>query len=153
MKEGDSNTSFFHKVSLGRKFRNLITPERVRLQENASLEDIARSVSSTFEARFKASDGVHVNNQSANFPKLSQEETSYMEVTFFEEEVYRELMGVDGSKVPSPDGFPFKFAQIFWPVFKEDLMALFNHFFESTKFDHRFLSLMISLIRSYVLLV
>lgn len=37
-----------------------------------------------------------------NFPRLGQGEAKYLELLFFEEKIYRELIGVDGNKALSP---------------------------------------------------
>lgn len=48
--------------------------------------------------------------------------------------------------MPSSDGFPFKFAQCFWPNFREELLSLFGKFNKTVKFDQRFYSSFITLI-------
>lgn len=63
-----------------------------------------------------------------------------MEIPFSEEEIGGELRDTDGNKADDPDGFTFKLVQLFWPELKGKPLYLFNHFFETTDFDHRFLS-------------
>lgn len=55
-------------------------------------------------------------------------------------------MSADENKAPGPDGFPFKFAQMFLLEFKEEIISIFDHFYETTEFDHRSSSSFIYLI-------
>lgn len=48
-------------------------------------------------------------------------------------------MNAKGDKVPRPDGFPFRFAQSFWDLFREDIIGLFQVFHNLANFDHKFL--------------
>lgn len=82
----------------------------------------------------------------ANFPKLNREEAELLEMSFLEEEVYKELKGADESKAPGPDRFTFKFAQTYWPKFENDVIWLFDRSFEKAEFDHHFSSSFISFI-------
>lgn len=77
---------------------------------------------------------------------MDRGENDLLELPFLEEEIRRELMESDGNKMPSPNGFTFKFIQLFWSNLKGQLMALFNQFFEMADFDQRFSSSFISLI-------
>lgn len=63
-----------------------------------------------------------------------------LEVSFFEEEIYKEIKGVDGNKAPGLDGFTFRFTQMCWPELKGKLTSLFDYSFETTDFDSRFSS-------------
>jgi hypothetical protein len=47
---------------------------------------------------------------------------------FSEEEVWLVSFQMGCNKAPGPDGFPTEFYQIFWPLIKPDLMALFADF-------------------------
>lgn len=78
-----------------------------------------------------------------SFPCLECGEDELLEVSFLEEKIRRELMGVDGNKATRPDRFIFTFAQAFWPIFKRELIMFLKTFFESAMFDHRFSSLFI----------
>lgn len=56
-------------------------------------------------------------------------------------------MSADGNKATGLDRFPFKFAQVFWPKFRGEIISMFDHFYEVVEFDHRFSSTFISLIQ------
>lgn len=55
-------------------------------------------------------------------------------------------MNTDGNKATGPDDFMFKFAHFFWPELKREVFNMFNNFFETTEFEHRFSSSFILLI-------
>lgn len=69
-----------------------------------------------------------------------------MEVPFFEEEIQRESMSTNGNKAPGSYGFTFKFAQFFWSELKEEVVLMFEQFYELAEFEHRFSSSFITLI-------
>lgn len=49
----------------------------------------------------------------ASFPRLEQGEVDLLEVYLWEEEIWQELMSANGTKTLGPDGFTFKFTQVF----------------------------------------
>lgn len=55
-------------------------------------------------------------------------------------------MSVDRNKAPDLDGFTFKFVQAFWSELKGEVLSLFQQFYETTEFEHRFFSSFIALI-------
>lgn len=71
-------------------------------------------------------------------PSLDRWKANALENPCTEEDICRELIGVDGNTTTSLDGFTFKFAQLSWPNFKDELISLFNKFFELAVFDQQF---------------
>lgn len=62
----------------------------------------------------------------APFLTLDRLEANSLETHFTEEEIRRELIGIDRNKAPGPDGFMARFAQSFWPDFKDGVISMFN---------------------------
>lgn len=82
----------------------------------------------------------------ALFPCLDQGEADILEAPFSKEESRRELMSVVGNKASGLHGFSFKFAQVLWPELREEIISMFENFFEIAEFDHRLSSFFITLI-------
>lgn len=79
-----------------------------------------------FVNRFKSNRRINVESWETQFQCLDSKEVSLLEAPFSEEKIRGELMRAGGNKSLNQDEFTFKFAQNFWPEFKEKLVALFN---------------------------
>lgn len=73
------------------------------------------------------------------FPYFDKASKNDIDVIFLEPKIYKVLMGVEGDKAHVLDGFPLKFAQSLWYLFKDELAGMFQSFHESSEFDYRFL--------------
>lgn len=93
------------------------------------MEVIKSRLADEFENRFKSNGRIHIKGWETVFLCLDPAEASLLEMLFSESEIRGELMGADGNKAPSSDGFTFKFAQKFWPELKKELLALFTSSF------------------------
>jgi hypothetical protein len=60
-----------------------------------------------------------------DLPQLFEEERVILTSPFSEERVFDAISNMEHNKAPGPDGFPAEFYQSFWPVIKNDLMAMF----------------------------
>ena len=65
---------------------------------------------------------------------LNSCEAEVLEVQFTEEEIFAALMGMNGDKAPSPDGFTIAFWQSSWELVKEEIMELFREFYDQRSF-------------------
>lgn len=146
LREGDRNTFFFHRVVSGCRHGNLITPAMASLLDDVSVNILNTVVTEALKERFNPSLCLHILEWETSFTSLDISQAMSLEIHFLEEEILKSLKEVDGHKVPGPNGFPFKFAQSFWEVFKGDLMGLFKKFFVDAEFDHRFSESFITLI-------
>lgn len=63
-----------------------------------------------------------------------------------EDKILIALKELDVEKASGPDGFSFKFDQSFWPIFKDELMSLFQSFHFLGEFDLRIFESFISLL-------
>lgn len=125
-------------MAFNRRRVNAILLEMVGLAENGSMKKVKLRVTNEFVSRFKSNRMIHVESLKTQFQQLDPDKVNLLEVPFTEEEICGALMGTDGNKAPDPGGCTFKFAQMFWPDLKDELIALFNRFFVTAKFDHRF---------------
>src|SRR3954462_7272696 len=61
-----------------------------------------------------------------DIPQVSNEENTFLNSPFTEEEIKKAVFQMEHNKAPGPDGFPAEFYQHFWDVIKVNLMRLFE---------------------------
>ena len=54
---------------------------------------------------------------------------------FNEEEIRNAIFSFEGNKAPGPDGFTIEFLKKFWNIFKNDVMKVFQDFFQNTRIN------------------
>jgi hypothetical protein len=59
-------------------------------------------------------------------------ENEFLTQPFTHEEVRVAIFQMEHNKALGPDGFPPEFYQVFWPLIRDDLMALFSDFYHGT---------------------
>jgi hypothetical protein len=62
--------------------------------------------------------------------KLSDSDRVDMDREFSEEEIKSVIDQMERNKAAGPDGFPAEFYQSCWEIVKDDLMVLFNDFYQ-----------------------
>ena len=61
-------------------------------------------------------------------PKLSNEESSKLDIKITLIELYTQIFSTKNNKNPSPEGFTNEFSKIFWDELKYLLLELMNYF-------------------------
>lgn len=79
LREGALNTSLFHRVALGQRRENLITPAMIPMDDNANAATIKIDVSDIFNRCFQHFSGPHIFAWSTEFPRLDMVETESLE--------------------------------------------------------------------------
>ena len=80
------------------------------------------------------------------FASIEEDERLALERVFSKEEVVKVLQDMEGDKAPSPDGFTMTFFQKCWSVVETNVMAFFDHFHRSSKFERSLNTSFLSLI-------
>lgn len=88
LRDGDLNTSFFHKVASARHRSNLITPTIVPLPDNVSARALRLAVTMVFMDRFRPSEGIRIVNWVTRFPLLDMSQARGLENAFTEAEIF-----------------------------------------------------------------
>ena len=52
-----------------------------------------------------------------------------MEEVFTEEEIWTVISGLNGNKVPGPDGLPLAFWSFCWDFVKDEVLGFFKEFY------------------------
>ena len=61
-----------------------------------------------------------------DIPQVSNEENTFLNSPFTEEEIKKAVFQMEHNKAPGPDGSPPEFYQHFWDAIKTDLIELFQ---------------------------
>ena len=127
--QGDSNTSYFHKIANGRKRKNTVHS----LDNNGSLIEGTDNLLAHATSYYKELFGPAPGNLFAISPSLwganellSDEDNVYLTRPFTEKEVSEALFSMKANRAPGPDNIPTEFYQHCWGVVKSDVMVLFS---------------------------
>ena len=121
LKEGDSNTRFFHRMANSNRRNNCI--------ENLMIDG-----------------AVTTNPNILDFPRISRDNVDWLEKPFEESKVLEVIKEFNGDKSPRPDGFSMAFFQACWEILKSDIMAMFHHFHVTGQFEKSLNATFIALI-------
>ena len=128
---GDLNTSYFHKISNGRKRKNMLHS----LEDNGTLvegtDNRLQIATDYYKNLFGPAPG---NVFSISHELWSQDEVlcedDNIDLTrpFSVDEVKNALFSMDTNRAPGPDNIPTEFYQHCWEVVQHDIMNIFYHF-------------------------
>jgi hypothetical protein len=128
LKEGDSNTRFFHNCIKGRKRRNNVKALRTLVGWVEGPTRVRGAVVDYFKAHFDNDVWARPTLDGIAFPCVSEQNVSDLTAIFTLEEITNVVMGSDGTKSPGPDGFNFAFIKEFWELLKGDVRIMFDQF-------------------------
>ncbi|KAL0552328.1 hypothetical protein IC582_011437 [Cucumis melo] len=132
LREGDENSSFFHRICTTRQKRNFIQEIQ---DEEGLIQNTNNSISSAFIKFFSRiyrgptkSDPFFIDNLDWN--PIEHSEGLNLCAPFLEDEIKGVVNSLDGKKTPGPDGFPISFFKSYWYLLKEDIMDIFKDFYD-----------------------
>lgn len=101
-------------------------------------EDIKSGIADFYAGMFREEGVSRPRVDDLQFHVLTGEEASWLERPFNEAEVVSALKSMNGDKAPGPDGMSIAFFQHCWGVVREEVLGMFNYFWEHGEFE-RFL--------------
>ena len=116
MKEGDSNTKFFHHMANVRRKGNFISSLTVRGVQLDKKEELKEEIGSYFKSLFEESLVRRPAVESGLFRTLDSLDNETLGGPFSEEEVSKALPDLEGDKAPGSDGFMLAFWNFCWPI-------------------------------------
>jgi hypothetical protein len=128
LKEGDTNSSFFHNCIKGRSRRNRVTALKTPRGWVEGPTSVRQEVVSYFRDHFNNEDWFRPKLDGIDFPQLSNEKVEELTAVFSFEEITYVVKDSDGSKSPGPDGFNFMFIKEFWDLMKGEVRIMFDQF-------------------------
>ncbi|CAN0856996.1 LINE-1 retrotransposable element ORF2 protein [Linum grandiflorum] len=129
LKEGDKNTSFFHRCANERNRRNWIDRIAIGGQIFVGHSEVAGAIANHFKRFFEdiMADS-HPFPYDLDFRIIASNAADSLTGLFSEAEILHAINSSEGDKAPGPDGFNLTFFKTCWPILKEDLVEAINHF-------------------------
>ena len=128
LKEGDKNTSFFHKHAKARKNYNTIREIHYQDQSLNKVEEIKNAAHSFFKNLF--SEELEATTRLDHYPLnvipmlITEEENRNLIAPISAEEIIKALHGMNPDKAPGPDGFTARFYTACWEIIQKDLTKM-----------------------------
>ena len=128
LKDGDKNTSFFHKQAEARKNHNNI--REIHFQDHSinNFEEIKLAAHSFFKDLFtEERDTLPLLDRYplSEIPSLIKEEDNRrLTAPISTEEIRKALHGMNPDKAPGPDGFTVRFYTACWDIIQKDLVKM-----------------------------
>ncbi|KAL2930500.1 hypothetical protein RDABS01_035910 [Bienertia sinuspersici] len=133
LKEGDSNTRFFHRSIKKRKFQQRILEIKDRTGE---IQTDPSNISKAFEDYYKDLLGTAISNRTnikqeiVNLgPCVTEEQANSLTREFSNSEIKQALFSIPGVKAPGPDGFNSTFYKEAWPLIGDEISNAIRDFF------------------------
>ena len=125
---------FFHKMANGKKRKNTIfsiQKNGVEIEETEKILELATDYYKELFGRSAQSD-VKLNQECwTSDEKVSQAEREALCKKFEMEEVKQAIFYMEKNTAPGPDHMPIEFFQACWDGIKEDLLEMFDEFYEN----------------------
>ncbi|CAJ2667282.1 unnamed protein product [Trifolium pratense] len=128
IKEGDSNSRYFHETIKSRRRMNQLVALRDGDQWVQGVEEVKGFVKNYFENNFRESWENRPNLNRVLFHSLSVEDNTFLLEPFSLDEVREVIWNSDGNKCPGPDGFNFNFLKACWEIIKYDIVDFMHEF-------------------------
>ncbi|GAU30605.1 hypothetical protein TSUD_62250 [Trifolium subterraneum] len=146
IKEGDSNTRYFHASIKGRRRRNNV----VKIKKGTEwLQGVAAIKSEAIDHYSKLFSEEWLQRpflQGINFKTLSADDNAFLLEPFAEDEVRETIWSCDGNKSPGPDGFNINFLKACWSIVKSDVLDFLREFHENAHLPKALTSSFLTLI-------
>ena len=133
LKEGDSNTRFFHRMANSHRRRNTIN--KIKINEWLTEDSrIRQGIVEAFENLLSEPRDWRASLMNLSFSRITKVEVASLEGPLTEEEVKATLTKLNGDKAPGPDSFTTAFWQHCWDIVKEEVLLMFKDFHEKARF-------------------
>ncbi|KAK2403455.1 hypothetical protein QL285_052889 [Trifolium repens] len=146
LKEGDTNSKYFHGCIKSRERKNTISCLKAGERWLDTSSEIIEEVTTFFKNHFSSTPWKRPKLDRVVFPRVSEEENCMLMAPFTMEEIEGVVMESDGNKSPGPDGYNFAFMKNFWYLLKGEVRILFDQFHGNECLPKGLLSYFITLI-------
>ena len=146
IKEGDSNTSYFHKIINSSRRRNALRGMQINGSWVENPVAIKDAVLQHFKGRFVEPYLHRPNLDGVSFNVLRSIQSEMLVEPFKEEEISSAVWACGSEKSPGPDGLNFSFIKHFWKELKPEFLRFFSEFYVNAVFPKGLNSSFIALI-------
>ena len=146
LKEGDSNTRFFHRMANSNRRNNCIKNLMIDGALSSNQDRIAGHIEHFYMSLYSEQQVQRPFPDVLDFPRISRDNVIWLERLFEEVEIFEVIKEFNGDKSPGPNGFPMAFFHACWGTFKLDSMAVFHHFHVTGQFEKSLNATFIALI-------
>jgi len=135
IKQGDSNSKFFHASIKWRRMRNGI--KGVLCQNSGSWVEEPNTVKEMVKEFYKNKmivvDDIGVRLDNVEFKKLFDHDNNFLTEPFDGKEIKEAIWNCDSHKSPGPDGITFSFIKNNWGLLEKDVEGVVNCFYREGK--------------------
>ena len=146
LKEGDSNTRFFHRMANSNRRNNCIENLMIDGALSSNQDRIVDHIEHFYMNLYSEQQMQRPFPDVLDFPRISGDNAVWLERLFEEAEIFEVIKEFNGDKFLGLDGFPMAFFQACWRTLKSDIMAVFNHFHVTGQFEKSLNATFIALI-------
>ena len=97
-------------------------------------DDIKEGLVDAFQKLLSAPGGWSPPLPDLNLNRIGIGEASSLEETFYENEIWTAISGLNSDKAPGPDGFPLSFWSFSWDFVKFEVIGFFKEFHNNARF-------------------
>jgi hypothetical protein len=135
LKEGDRNTSFFHRKAAARGKKNKVDRLRNGAREVITDQKKMEEMTIGFFQQLYIADPSVCPDELLHLiePMVLEETNNLLCMDFSDEEIADALFQIGPLKALGTDGFPVKFFQKNWSIVKEDIIQAIKRFFQTGK--------------------
>lgn len=132
LKEGNMNSSFFHRVMRARYRRNFISFVNSSDGMKEKVDEFKSEVRNFFKASFQEENMSRLVLSGVDMSCLSSDDNKYLEVAFSKEEVKVVVWICNDSKSPRYDSYSSSFMQNCWETIKRDMVRFVMDFYSKS---------------------
>ncbi|CAL0299064.1 unnamed protein product [Lupinus luteus] len=129
LKDGDSNSKFFHASINRMRSSNRIPGLYI---DGIWVNDPIRvktHIGQFFKSRFEENHWNRPLLDGVGFESISDDDNVYLTNRFVEAEIKEEVWSCEGDKSPGRDDYNFSFIKIFWEIMKPGIIAMVDDFY------------------------
>jgi mannosylglycoprotein endo-beta-mannosidase len=147
--KGDNNTKYFHKIANGRKRKNTI----ISLEKDGNIiegdENLLNHATEYYANLFGPEEEHNIHIDSSLWAELAQvtdHDNPLLCSPFSESEIKEALFSMERNKVAGPYKIPIEFYQSCWGIVNDDIIQLFNDFYNKkvdiSRLNYRIITLL-----------
>ncbi|KAG9446752.1 hypothetical protein H6P81_012880 [Aristolochia fimbriata] len=130
IKEGDLNSKLFHMIASHRRRINRINMLQIDGQTITKPEVIEETFVKFYKDLYEEEDQQRPFPENLKVTVLKEEAAQSLIEPFTEEEINTAIFSLSGDKALGPDGFTAEFYKAGWEFMKNDIMNLFQEFYD-----------------------